>query len=57
MIEGLEQLESTAKVELKQAEKDIKYHDTELRHAYARKEIWSQKLDEIGEFRKAEHAQ
>ena len=57
MIEGMKQLEATAQVELKQAVKDIKYHDTELKHALARKEIWQAKLEEIDEFRKAENAQ
>ena len=57
MIEALQQLESTAKVELKQAVKDIEYHDRELKHALARKEIWQAKVEEIDEFRKAENAQ
>lgn len=53
----MKQLEATAQVELKNAEKDIKYHDSELRHALARKEIWQAKVDELEEFRKAENAQ
>lgn len=57
MIEGMKQLEATAQVELKKAVKDIEYHDRELKHALARREIWKAKAEEIEEFRKAEDAQ
>ena len=48
--EAYEQLKKSCEKELKKANRDIDYHEEELKHAMAIKTIWSEKAEQIKEY-------